>query len=167
MIHWQPAERLWKSHYKCFFKVAVSNFHPLDASRWFPHRCSEGCQCVVVARWTGQLPFRLPYAICLNEPLIHYQHLSSKSATRVTTLWLKQPICFCSNIYIYIGAISPEIWYFEIKSEVILWRKVLQYSMCGKTLCCKVYHSKANSTFEQQQVEQFTTSVFKASILGV
>ena len=30
----------------------------------------EDCQCVVVVRWTGQLPLRLPYATSLNEPLI-------------------------------------------------------------------------------------------------
>ena len=34
------------------------------------HRCSEGCQCIVVVRWTGMLPIELPY--------------------------LKQPTCFCS-----------------------------------------------------------------------
>ena len=30
------------------FKVVATTFHALNASRWFPHRCSEGCQCIVV-----------------------------------------------------------------------------------------------------------------------
>ena len=47
------------------FKVTVRNFHVLNACRWFPYRCSESFQCVVVVRWTGHLPFRLPYAISL------------------------------------------------------------------------------------------------------
>ena len=33
------------------FKVTVRNF---SASRWFLHRCSEGCQYIAVVRWTGQ-----------------------------------------------------------------------------------------------------------------
>jgi len=34
----------------CFslqIKVAVRKFHALSASRWFPHRCSQGCQYIV------------------------------------------------------------------------------------------------------------------------
>ena len=55
------------------FKVAVRNFHALSASRWFPHRCSEVCLCIVVVRWTGQLPLGVPYVISLqyqSKPLI-------------------------------------------------------------------------------------------------
>ena len=29
----------------------------------FTHRCFVGCQFIVVIRWTGHLPLRLPYAI--------------------------------------------------------------------------------------------------------
>ena len=38
------------------FKVAVRNFHALNLTRWGNHRCYEGFQCIVVVRWTGQLP---------------------------------------------------------------------------------------------------------------
>ena len=41
------------------------NFHTLNASRWFPHRCSKACQCVVVGRLTGQPPLMLLYGISL------------------------------------------------------------------------------------------------------
>ena len=38
-------------------KKLLRNFHGLNTNRWFPHRCSEGCQYVVVVRWLhGQLP---------------------------------------------------------------------------------------------------------------
>ena len=47
------------------FKIAVRTFHAPNASRWFPHRCSEDCQCIVVVRGTEQLPMELPYAIRL------------------------------------------------------------------------------------------------------
>jgi len=67
-------------------QIAVRNFHALSASRWFPHRCSEGCQCIVVVRWTVHLPLGLPYAIslqCQSKPLV----TTVSPATRVTTLW--------------------------------------------------------------------------------
>ena len=38
------------------------------------------------------MPLRLPYAISPQ-----YHCLSSLSATMVTTLWLTQPTCFCSD----------------------------------------------------------------------
>ena len=31
------------------------------------HRCSEGCQCIVLVRGTGQLPLGLPYTISLQH----------------------------------------------------------------------------------------------------
>ena len=52
------------------FKIAVRNFHAADASRWFPHRRSEGYQCVEVVRWIWQLPLRLPFAISIYEPFM-------------------------------------------------------------------------------------------------
>ena len=39
-----------KESLQMHFKVAVKNFHALDASRCFPSRCSEGCQCIVAVR---------------------------------------------------------------------------------------------------------------------
>ena len=57
--HWQL---LVKESLQMHFKV-----------RWFPHRGSEGCQCVVVVRWTGQLPFKLLYAISISY-LKHTSH---------------------------------------------------------------------------------------------
>ena len=61
---WQPSV---KALLQVYFKVTVRNLLPLmHASRWFFHRCFEGCQCVVVARWTGQLPIRFSYAVSLQ-----------------------------------------------------------------------------------------------------
>jgi len=62
-IHWQRSERLWGNHYMHFKGTSVL----LYASRWFPHRRSDGCQCIVAihVRWTGQLSLGLPYAINL------------------------------------------------------------------------------------------------------
>ena len=37
----------------------------VSTSRWYPHRCSEGCQYVVVVKWTGLLLLMFPYAISL------------------------------------------------------------------------------------------------------
>ena len=53
---------------------------------------------VVVVIWTEQLHLGLPYAISTpcKSKTSHNHCLSSLSATRVTTLWLKQPTCFCS-----------------------------------------------------------------------
>ena len=39
-----------------------------------------------------------------NTELNHW--LLSLSATRVTNQWLKQPIVFCSDIYIYIESVE-------------------------------------------------------------
>ena len=48
----------------------------------------------MVIRETGQLLLGLPYPISLP----HQSTLvSNLSATKVTTLWLKQPTCFCSD----------------------------------------------------------------------
>ena len=33
--------------------------------KWLLYRCSEGCQCIVVVRWTVQLPIGLPFTISL------------------------------------------------------------------------------------------------------
>ena len=49
---------------------------------------SWGFQYVVVVRWIGQLPL----SGCLMQLVSHNHHLFSYSGTRVTTLWLKQPI---------------------------------------------------------------------------
>ena len=71
------------------------------------------CQCIVIVWWwIGLLHLRLPNAIRLpyqRKPSGNHC-LSSLSATRVTTLWLKQPTCFCSDIYIYTTLV---IWYWE------------------------------------------------------
>ena len=61
---------------------------------WLLHRCSEGC-CGCNMNWTAASWV----ALCNFNTMSKTSHnhcLSSLSATRVTTLWLKQPTCFCS-----------------------------------------------------------------------
>ena len=44
----------------------------------------------------SQIAFGHPYQ---SKPLSYNHCLSGLSATRVTTMWLKQPTCFCRDIY--------------------------------------------------------------------
>ena len=44
------------THWQLLVKESLQMHFKVNATRWFPHRGSEGCQCVVVVRWTGQLP---------------------------------------------------------------------------------------------------------------
>ena len=93
------------------FKVVVRSSHAPNAGRWFPHRCSEGCQCIVVVWWIGLPHLGLPYAIRLpykSKP--HVTTVSSLSATRVTTLWLKQPTCFCSAAFAAVSRAHSAEW---------------------------------------------------------
>jgi len=92
----KPSEHLWEDITNALQSYSKELLCCYSASRWFPHRCSEGCQCSVVVRWTGQLPFGLPYAISLqyqSTPLCNHC-LSSLSATRVTNLWLNNQLVF-------------------------------------------------------------------------
>ena len=55
------------------FKVAVRNFYAFVVQAGDSLTDAEGCQCIVVVRWTGQLPFGLPYRISLqyqSKPLL-------------------------------------------------------------------------------------------------
>ena len=76
------------------FKLAVRNFHASNTSRWFPQECWE--VAIVVGWWAGQFPL---IQLVFNTKATSHNHcLSSLSATRVTTLWLKQltvSICDC------------------------------------------------------------------------
>ena len=90
-IHWKPSRGYIKN-----MKVSYCNF---EVHLWLLHRGCEGCQCIVVVIWTGQLHL-MQVALC-NKSSISKQTsyslcLFSLSATMVSTLWLKQQTCFCS-----------------------------------------------------------------------
>ena len=66
------------------------------------HSCYEGVQCMYCGcKMNWEVTLGLPYAISLqhqSKPLTTTACLSSLSATRATTLWLKQPTCYCSAV---------------------------------------------------------------------
>ena len=88
---WSSAETRTWNHYK----IAVRNFHALNASRWFPHRHSKNCQCLVVVRWAGQLALGLPYTFNNSKPLIATISLAYLQL-QWPLCWLKQPVWFCT-----------------------------------------------------------------------
>jgi len=52
-LHWQLSEHLWEDITNALQSCSKELLCFCSASRWFPHRCSEGCQWIVVVRWMG------------------------------------------------------------------------------------------------------------------
>ena len=88
--HWCQNSKLpayMKAPY-CSFEVHLE---------WLLHRCSEGCQCIVVVREIGQKPLSLPYASSLqpttcHNPVLFLQFVCNQGNHSV----VKTIILFCS-----------------------------------------------------------------------
>ena len=66
----QPSEHLWRNHSLALHGSSLRQHW--GAFVVTPSQCSEGFQCIVVVRWTGQIPLGLLYAISLlykDKPL--------------------------------------------------------------------------------------------------
>ena len=94
LIHWQTSEH---HSLKELLQMHLKEL-PCNASEWFLHRCSHegwfsvcgGCKM----NWAAASQVYLMQLV-FHRKINH--HLSSYSATMVTTLWLKEPIYFCSD----------------------------------------------------------------------
>ena len=77
------------------FKAAVMSFLAVNASRCFPHWCSEDDQCCdCTISWVVFSGVAL--AIILQHQSKALITTVSPCSLSVITLWLKQPTCFCS-----------------------------------------------------------------------
>ena len=76
------------------------------------HRSSEDCQCVLVV-----------IRSCLSGCLVLYDlpiitiSLASLQPCRVTTLWLKQPICFAVSCICTMHAIKSNVEYRSLQKQ--------------------------------------------------
>ena len=81
-------------------------------------------------RETGQLLLGLPYPISLPHQSTVNLSVSSLSATKVTTLWLKQSTCFCSDIYNYLS-LPLSCWLMQHPSWCVLEKIPVCQTVCN------------------------------------
>ena len=82
-----------------------------SCNRWFPHRCSEGCQCVVVVRLTASSLWGCLMQLVLNTKANLPRPLSLQLACNQRNYSvIKQPICFCT---MYVGDDFPPLSTFD------------------------------------------------------